>query len=168
MVIDPRAVAQDIDLNKDSFVRGILAQDVYTQRSATLAELINEYPRVKREALLASFTTDNTTQSYIYGQLRLWLKETLVGDLKRQFTSDSDHVNDNETKTALLLDHAGQSLKEGDLAETVKLLSKVDGLVERDERDSRYSIGGQPINGFAEWLSKAKRRLVKEENIKLL
>ena len=77
---DPRRVVSDIGLSNDLFVTSMISQDAYTQPSTPLGDLINQFPEAKRTALLNTYASDDTIQAYLYGQLKLWLKESaLVG-----------------------------------------------------------------------------------------
>ena len=64
-----------------------------------------------------------------------------------------------ETRVALRLDHAAQSLGRGQLGESVKL---VDALI----ADSPHSISEH--KELTQWISKARKRLAREEHIKTL
>ena len=58
---------------------------------------------------------------YVYAHLKLWLKDSLIGTFKRGVSSESENCEDGETQAALRMDHAWQSLQEGDLIESVRL-----------------------------------------------
>ena len=116
-----RQVVDDIGLTNDAFVASILAQDVYAKPTASVGELICEFPAVKQRTLLGAFVADNSFQSYFYGLFRLWLKESVLGSFERGYASEAENCGSPETRTALSMDHAEQSLAEGNLSETVRL-----------------------------------------------
>ena len=58
---------------------------------------------------------------YVYAHLKLWLKDSVIGTFKRGLSSESENCADLETRAALRMDHAGQSLQEGDLVESIRL-----------------------------------------------
>ena len=50
-------------------------------------DLLTSFPRVKRDALLNTYTTEDSMQMYLYGLARLWLKEHIVGDFDKGLSS---------------------------------------------------------------------------------
>ena len=150
-------VAENIGLTNDGFVKSMLAQKVYGQPAIPLSKLISSYPEVKKQALMNQFAADDTIQSYIYAHLKHWFKSSIVGNFERGFSSEADICTDSDHKAALRLDHAGESLQEGDLLETVRLIEAV--------------VKDQPTMTPPEvkkWLGNAKSRLAREENVKML
>ena len=149
---DPRQVARDIGLTNDAFVNGMLATEVYVGPAKTTGELLSKFPDVKRTALLDQYAHSNTIQAYMFANWKLWVKEQLFGTFPKAVSSDPNLVSDPDLSYTLRLDHAEESLKAGDLAQTVRLLTGCE--------DGSTALGS--------WLNQAKQRLSKEENVKVL
>jgi len=61
--------------------------------------------------LLTEFASENTLQSYVYAMARVWVKERVIGEFDRGYTSEAESCKNTETKAALRLDHAHGSLR---------------------------------------------------------
>ena len=106
-------------------------------------------------------TPDNTLGSYIYGKFRLFLAKRL-GPFERGYSSEAENCTDLETSQIIRLDHLNQSLKKGDLAESVRL---ADAVLDRQQKGISV-VSHQPELMSFVWM--AKNRLVREENVKML
>lgn len=142
----------------------MLSQDVYEKPNVTLNQLIGQYPDVRKSALIEELASDNSIQKYFYAISKQWLKDSVIGRFDRGYTSEAENTYDQDTRQALRLDHAGQSLQYGDLAETVRLLEDV----VTEEPRFKSNLAGHHHPQLSQWLINAKRRLTKEENVKML
>lgn len=126
-------------MDNDGFVAAMLSSPIYKESVVGQGDLIREFPEVQRNTLMAEFVSSNTLQSYVYGMSRLWFKERIVGAFERGYSNEAENCEDHETRTALRLDHAGESLRLGDLAESVRLASAVsaDSTKNVDEKKTR-------------------------------
>ena len=160
---NPQQVSKNIGVDNDGFVAAMLSQPIYKETVVGQGDLIKEFPDMKRQALLSEFVSKNTLQSYVYGMGRLWFKESVLGDFERGYTSEVESCKDHETRTALRLDHAGESLRLGDLAESIRLVNAV-----ATESPSSANEKHMRQPELDQWLHKAKNRLSREENVNAL
>ena len=115
---------RDIGLTKDPIVTAIVAQS--SQPVKPMRDLTTLFHKVKRDALLNAYAAEDSMQMYVYGLYRLWLKEHIVGTFDRGLSSCyAKSATDSELQLTLNLDVAEQSLKEGELAECISLVSDV-------------------------------------------
>ena len=76
--------------------------------------------------MLNAYAAEDSIQMYLYGLYRLWLKEHIVGTFDKGLGSCyAKSTADRELQVSLNLDVAEQSLKEGELAECISLVSDV-------------------------------------------
>lgn len=149
----------DIGLTNDSFVMNMLRSPLYTQRAASLGDLVSQFPDAKHKTLLGALTGENTIQAYLLGLGRLWFKEQIIGDFERGLSTEGENCSHYATQVALRMDHAEQSLKGGDLSESVRLTQDV--VNSAPTSASRQSHTPE----LEQWLRSAKGRLTKEQNV---
>ena len=72
-------------LANDPIVATIVSQS--SQPVKPMRDLLTSFPKVKRDALLNAYTTEDSMQMYVYGLCRLWFKEHIVGNFDRGLSS---------------------------------------------------------------------------------